>query len=229
MKIERLEEVDSTLRYIKRYLDGDEDVIITAKRQTGGMGTKGRSFASDEGGVYFTALTFYDLPAKDAFRVMAHAAVTVCRTAEEFGVLPEIKWPNDVLVNKRKLAGILIENTFSGDRLRCSTVGIGLNAENDVSALGGIAISLTEAAGKRVSEEAAREALIRHFLKDSSFDEYRSYVRFLGEEVRVIEGEREFTALAKEITADGRLVIEKRGSLRTLSAAEISLRLEGMK
>lgn len=226
MKIELLEETSSTNDYIKRYLEREENTIVSAKRQTGGKGTKGRSFLSDEGGVYFSALTFYhELPSADAFRVMTHSAVAVCRTAEAFGVFPEIKWANDVLAGGRKLAGILIENVFRGVFLHASIVGIGLNAENDVSALSGIAVSLTELAGRKISADEARETLIKEYSKESTFEDYLSRVRFLGRTVRVTEGDRQYEAVAKEILCDGRLLIEEGGALRALSSAEISIKL----
>lgn len=226
MKIELLEEISSTNDYIKRYLEREENTIVSANRQTGGKGTKGRSFLSDEGGVYFSALTFYkNVPACDAFRVMTHAAVAVCRTAESFGVFPEIKWANDVFAGGRKLAGILIENVFRGALLYASIVGIGLNAENDVSALGGIAVSLSELAGRKISADEARETLIKEYLRESTFEDYLSRVRFLGRTVQVTEGERQYFATAKEILGDGRLLIEENGALRALSAAEIGIKL----
>lgn len=225
MKIELLEETTSTNDYIKRYLNDEENVIVSAKRQTGGKGTKGRSFLSGEGGVYLSALTFYkNFPAGDAFRVMTHAAVAASRAAERFGVSPEIKWANDVFVNGRKLAGILIENIFRGANLHASIVGIGLNAGNDVSSLGGIAVSLSELAGRSISADEARKALIEEYQRESSFEEYLARVRFLGRTVRVTEGEREYFATAKEILGDGRLLIEEDGNLRALSAAEISIK-----
>ncbi|MDE6058499.1 MAG: biotin--[acetyl-CoA-carboxylase] ligase [Clostridia bacterium] len=226
MKIEHLTQVDSTNLYIRRYLPAGENVIVTADMQTGGKGTKGRGFLSDRGGVYLSALTFYSgFPAEQAFRVMAHAAVSVCRTAEAFGVVPEIKWANDVFVSGRKLSGILIENGFSGSELKWSIVGIGVNAENDLSQLRSIAVSLTEAAGRHITAEEAREKLIENYCKPSSFEEYLSYIRFLGNTVYVTEGEKNYRATALRILSDGRLEIDDGDKVRALSAAEISLKL----
>ena len=225
MKIELLEEVSSTNDYIKKYLDGGEDVIVCARRQTGGKGTKGRSFLSNEGGVYLSALTFYEnLPVQEAFKIMIHAATAVCKTAERFGVIPEIKWPNDVLVNGRKLCGILIENNLSGGKVRSSVVGMGLNVRNDVSDLGGVAVSLAELLPMPLSMEEVRTVLIENYCNQTSFEEYVSYVRFLGKEISVIENDRTYSAVACRILPDGRLEIEKNGEKRALSAAEISIR-----
>ncbi len=226
MKIEYLGETGSTNEYIRRYLGGRENVIVCARRQTGGKGTKGRSFLSNEGGVYLSALFFYEkLPASRAFEVMAHSAVAVCRTAEAFGVQPEIKWANDVLAGHKKLCGILIENGVKGEFLDHSIIGIGLNAENDVSALGGIAISLSEAAGRRVTADEARQKLIEELLRPSAFADYLARVKFLGREVTVEENGRLFSAVAEEILPDGRLVVKNAEGVRRLSSAEITLKL----
>ncbi len=224
MKIEYLDEVDSTNSYIRRYLDVGEDVIVCARRQTGGRGTKGRSFCSEEGGVYLSALTFYrDLPVSRAFRIMTHSAVSVCRTAKAFGAEVQIKWPNDVFAAGRKLSGTLIENVFAGDKVRCSIVGIGLNVNNDVSALGGIAVALSELVG-RVKTEEVRDELIANLMRRDDFSDYLSFVRFLGKEITVIEGEKSYPAVAREVSEDGRLIVDAGGQTHALSAAEISVR-----
>ena len=223
MKIELLDEVGSTNDYIKRYLNGGENVIVCAKRQTGGRGTKGRSFLSEAGGVYLSALTFYEnLLASDAFWIMTHAAVSVCKTAKQFGAVPQIKWPNDILLNGKKLCGILIENCLRGRFVRASIVGIGLNVCNDLSPLNGIAASLSEVA-PAITVEEARDALIENYQRKSTFEEYLSFVRFLGKEVRVIDSV-EYVAVARRILSDGRLEVEASGAMRTLSAAEISIK-----
>lgn len=228
MKIELLSSVGSTNEYIRRYLSGGEDVVVCADEQTGGKGTKGRAFLSGKGGVYLSALTFYErFPAAQSFRVMMHAAAAVCRAAERFGVSARIKWPNDVLSGGKKLSGILIENVLSGKFLRASIVGIGLNAENDLTSLGGIAVSLTEAAGRRVSAAEAREALIGELFRRTQPQEYFSRLAYLGEEVFITErgGTQRVTAL--RVTEDGRLCVRTaEGELRLLSAAEVSIRAE---
>lgn len=226
MKIELLAEVGSTNDYIRRYLGGGEDVFVCAERQTGGKGTKGRSFLSEEGGVYLSALTFYDgLPAEEAFRVMAHAAVAVCRTARAFGADPEIKWANDVLAAGRKLCGILIENELSGGKVRASIVGMGLNVFNPLTGLERVAVRLADVA-RVPSVAAVREKLIEAYLQPSDFGEYLSYVRFLGRRIRVCEGGGTYEAIARRILPDGRLEVGTEKGIRALSAAEISIRLE---
>ena len=224
MKRVYLGEVSSTNDYLKQFLAGGEDMIVCAERQTGGRGTKGRSFLSEEGGVYLSALTFYNgFPAERAFEIMAHAAVAVCKTVEAFGIKPEIKWCNDVLAGGRKIAGILIENTLSDGAVRASIVGIGLNVSNALDGLSGIAVNMRELLPAPPAAEEVREALIGNLLAPSAFSDYLSYVKFLGKRVQVTENGRQYEATAREILPDGRLLIES-GGLRALSSAEIAIK-----
>ena len=72
VKIEWLDEIDSTNDYAKKRRADKENLVVVAKRQTGGRGTKGRSFSSGKGGVYLSMLTFYkEFPAKNAFQIIA--------------------------------------------------------------------------------------------------------------------------------------------------------------
>lgn len=226
MRIELLDTVNSTNEYIKRYLPAGENAIVCARCQTDGRGTKGRRFLSDAGGVYLSALTFYDeLPAGQAFRVMMHAAVAACRTAEAFGVKAQIKWPNDIFAHDRKLAGILIENVVADGCIRASIAGIGINAENDVSALDGTAISLSEAAGRRIAADRARDALIENLMRTyvALADDYAARSCVPGHTVTVEENGKTYAAFARRVLGDGRLEIEEGGRMRTLSAAEIRI------
>lgn len=226
MKIEILDEIDSTNEYIKRYLPLKEDRIVVALKQTGGRGTKGRSFLSNAGGVYLSALRFYEnFPAKNAFRIMAHAATSVCKTAEEFNLSAEIKWPNDVYLSGKKLAGILVENAIEGEKVKSSVVGIGMNVCNDLKGLDDIAISLSMLSEKEISCEEARGILIKKLQEKSSFSDYLNRVRFLGRKVLVTEGEETYFAKAIAITSDGRLEAERGEKRVLLSAAEISLKI----
>ena len=222
MKIEHLRSVGSTNDYIKQFIKNREDIAVFADVQTDGRGTKGRKFLSDIGGVYLSVLTFpKNLVAEESFRIMMHAAVSVCRTAEHFSVRPEIKWPNDVRAAGRKLAGILIENGISGGIIDYSIVGIGLNINNDLSSLD-VAVSMKELGASPTVEEADN-VLLENYLRPSTYEEYLTYVRFFGEKIDVIEGEKHYTAIARNILPDGRLEVEQDGCRRALSCAEIIL------
>lgn len=226
MKIIELEEVDSTNEFLKR---GGfcEDTVVTAKRQTAGRGTKGRSFVSEDGGLYLSTLRFYDnFLASDAFRIMVNCSVAVCRTLEKFGVPAVIKWANDVLVGGRKICGTLIENTFSNGYITRSIVGTGVNVNNEIPPdLKDIAVSMREFSGKTFSVESVREELVKNMRKTYSIADYTAYIDWFGREVtlKTDEGEKRVTALG--VTEEGRLLVDWCGNMLEISSAEVSLRL----
>lgn len=226
MKIIELEEVDSTNNFCKRY-QGSEDITVTAARQSGGRGTKGRSFSSEEGGLYVSVMRFYkNFSAENAFKIMLSACVAVCKTLENFGVSPVIRWANDVLVNGRKICGTLIENTFSGAYITRSIVGIGINVNNTIPAeLKEIATSLSAELKKELSLTAVKGTLLRNLEKDYSIADYKKYINWLGKEVTLKTGEESITATAVDIAEDGRLIVETDGEIKKISSAEVSLRL----
>lgn len=225
MKILRFEEISSTNEFAKEKRLEREDLLILAKRQTGGKGTKGRSFSSNEGGVYLTKLVFYEnFPAKDAFLIMARAAVAVCKTLEKFSLSPKIKWANDVFVADKKICGILIENVFSGNKISSSVIGVGLNVNNLLpDDLKEIATTMREQAGKELDFSAVESALIENLNKNFSMEEYLSRVGYLNEEVCLRIGETLIPATPVCVEKDGALVVEIGGEKRRVFSGEVSL------
>lgn len=227
MKIIRFEEIDSTNLYAKAHRAEGEDLVVTAKIQTGGMGTKGRSFSSNEGGVYLTRLTFYkNFPSSEAFKIVVNASVAVCRTLERFGLSPLIKWPNDIYVQDKKICGISTENTFSGDNVSNSVVGIGLNVNNALpEELRDIAVSMRTASGFEFDRTEVESVLIEETDKDFSMEEYLSRVGYLNREVTLIFGDKRIPAYAVSVDSQGGLIVEISGEKRRVTAAEVSLRV----
>lgn len=225
MKIVRFEEISSTNDYAKEQKKAGENLIVLAKRQTGGKGTKGRSFSSNEGGVYLTKLVFYkDFPAAKAFLVMARTAVAVCKTLEEFGLSPVIKWANDVFVDNRKICGILIENSFSCSKISSSIIGVGLNVNNELPPeLREIAISMREAVGREQDFSAVETRLIQNLNEPYDFLEYRERVGFLNREVTLVQGEKRACAIPLCVEEDGALTLSVDGEIKKVYAGEVSL------
>lgn len=226
-KIIELDEVNSTNEYIK-LLRSEEDVIVTAKRQTAGKGTKGRSFISDEGGVYVSALKIRkNFDFAKAFSIMITSCVSVCRTVEFYGFKPVIKWSNDVLVGGRKISGTLIENTLLSGNICRSIVGIGLNVNNTFSGeLKDIATSMSEQAGCAFDVDEVRKTLIENLDREYSVGDYKKYIDWFGKQVMLIkEGERTL-ATALDVDDVGRLIVSVGGQVMHLSSGEISLRLK---
>ncbi len=225
MKVVRFEKIGSTNDYAKEMQKYGKDLLIIAKSQTGGKGTKGRSFSSNEGGVYLTKLVFYkDFLAKDAFLVMARTAVAVCKTLECFSLSPKIKWANDVFVEDKKICGILIENVFSGNKLSSSIIGVGLNVNNELpSELVEIATTIKAVKGKELELEQVESKLISYLDEAFSMNEYLERVGYLNEEVTLKIGEKCVPATPVCVEEDGGLIVEIDGKREKVFSGEVSL------
>ena len=221
---EQFNEISSTNDYLKsRRIDGKNRIAV-AKQQSGGRGTKGRSFISSEGGLYLSTLTFYDnFPADRAFEIMQNTAAAVCETLKVLGVKSQIKWPNDIFAGGRKICGILIENTFSGKNITSSVVGLGLNIYNELpQELKEIATTVLEQTGKRYEVKQAEEILLS-FLQKGVKDKYESYLGFIGEEVRLLSGEKEFSGIVLGVDKQGNLLARVGGKDCVFASAEVQI------
>ena len=221
------DEISSTNDYVKGLRALGQDAIVTADKQTGGRGTKGRSFSSGVGGVYATKLTFYrDFSAKDAFKIMAGAAVAVCETLAFYGLKPVIKWVNDIYVNDKKICGILIENVFSGNMVSSSIVGIGINVCNVLpKELETIAITMAQIMKNPPTVEQVRQRLLANLSAQKGIDEYLARIGYMGERAVLICGEESIPVTLLSVDNEGGLWVEIDGEKRRFAAAEVSLRL----
>lgn len=185
-----------------------EDTAIIAREQTGGKGTKGRSFSSPRGGVYLSLVRYYTCKAENSFSLMIASCMAVVKTLELYGVSAGVKWPNDVFLNGKKICGILIKNSFEGENVKKSITGIGVNVNNDIPKdLADIAINLKSVVGEVDIDEFCKR-LIENLYADYSVDEYRSRNIVLGKEITVIKNGESRKAVAEDIAADGSLVLK---------------------
>ncbi len=112
--------------------DSLSEGILIAKRQSRGRGRLGRSFASPEGGLYLSLLTSRLAPGASVLGVTPAAALAVRRAIlRVFGLGCSIKYPNDLLLDGKKVCGILCESVSEGDRF-CVVIGVGINVFSDV-------------------------------------------------------------------------------------------------
>lgn len=133
----RFSELQSTNSYLKENYQGKPQfTVVTADFQTAGRGQRGNSWESERGKNLLFSMLFYPtvaIPPMQQFQISKAVAVGTVEALEELlqGVEhPEvcIKWPNDIYIGNRKVAGILIENSLAGaDRIDHSIIGIGLN------------------------------------------------------------------------------------------------------
>lgn len=237
------EQLDSTNTYAKSAAQngGENGLVIIADEQTGGRGRLGRVFHSPKKGLYLTALLKPDLAPADIIPVTAMAAVAAMRAIERTcGVRPGIKWTNDLILNGRKVTGILTEMGVEGESgaLQYVVVGIGINA-NETAAdfspeLEYIATSLSMETGKAVNRTDLAAALIEELDHLSAalggdlseyLHIYRENCVTLGRDVRILGGGTERTAHAVSIDENFALVVQyESGTTETIRSGEVSVR-----
>lgn len=150
-----LPKCDSTQDECRRIANGQPGVLVTTLQQTHGRGRLGRSWADDQGAGVALTMSAPSLPPE---RLAVAAAVGVCEAVEQFAARRlGIRWPNDVMADSRKLAGILIEQ--SGD---IALIGVGVNVNQTTwpSDLAGIAISLAQLVGAPIERPAVTAAVV---------------------------------------------------------------------
>ncbi|MCD6551782.1 biotin--[acetyl-CoA-carboxylase] ligase [Thermotoga sp.] len=162
-KIVSFETIDSTNRFLKenfsRYPDG---TVVVALEQTSGYGRNKRRWHSPRGGLWFSVL-FKPRKRVELVFYTKVFSVAIVKTLETLKVRAGIKWPNDVYIYGRKLAGILTEGIFEGKKPMAIVVGVGMNVNNEIpDELKTRAISLEEILGKEVSLMRLMEAILKN-------------------------------------------------------------------
>lgn len=144
--------------------EADEGTVVVAERQSAGRGRQGRSWVSQPGNLLLSVL-FRPDPAHLPFISIIGGLAAARAVRKVAGLDPRIKWPNDLMLNGRKAAGILAESAVEGHRVCYAVLGIGLNVALDPAAdeaISAIAVSVNEAAG----QEIPRETLFRQLLME---------------------------------------------------------------
>jgi BirA family transcriptional regulator, biotin operon repressor / biotin---[acetyl-CoA-carboxylase] ligase len=173
--------------------------VVIAERQTAGRGQSGRVWQSPAGGLYLSAILRPALPIVDVPPMTLAIGIGVCDAVRSTGAPCTLKWPNDVLVRGRKVAGVLVETQSQGNRLESVVVGIGINLQGELpEAVAGTGISLAEASGGPIE----REAFITQLLADLE----RWIDRYVGVGIEAVIPawqERMATGLEARATIDG--------------------------
>lgn len=233
--------VDSTQAAARRHVlaGGCAPALFVADTQTGGRGRLGRSFYSPaDTGVYMTLLLDVTEDAQaDVAHITSAVAVAVAATAEKYAkVRCQIKWVNDILINGRKVCGILAESFFANGR-RYVGIGVGVNLSTsffpeDISALA-CSLCPSGSAPDRGELTLALNAGIYDIYQkvrsgDTSYmSEYKSRSAVLGRQVTFIRNGASYDGLAVDIDENGGLVIAVDGNETvTLTGGEISLRIK---
>ena len=238
-----LDETDSTNSYLKReaLAGAPHGTVAAANSQTAGRGRMSRSFRSPPGkGVYLSVLLRPQLPPAELMGVTGMTAVAICNAVERAaGVRPGIKWTNDLVLNGRKLCGILTELALEGETglTQSLVIGAGVNVSHTPEDFGPevapMATSLTQE-GFPVARAALAAAMIEELYRlsealsgdtDAWVDAYRRDCVNLGKRVQLLWTDRRTEAEAVDVDRQFGLVVRlPDGTLTTVRTGEVSVR-----
>lgn len=240
--LEVLDEVVSTNTYLlKAAANGAPHVSCTvAHIQTGGRGRRGRAWVSQLGAsLTFSLLWRFDCGAMGLSGLSLAIGVGLMRALTECGVSnAQLKWPNDVLVDNKKLAGILIDLQGDMDGPSAAIIGVGINVNLPESVLNNIdqpAIDVVSAGNANINQSELLGTVLRHFVDVlSSFekdgflsvrDEWIKHHAYHNQPVRMLLPDgRNVVGNVTGVADDGILLVETALGLQRFSAGEISLR-----
>lgn len=235
--------VDSTNTYLKRAAaDGAPDgTIAVAAEQTAGRGRRGRTFQSAaDKGIYLSVLLRPQRKADSLLPLTGLCAAAMCNAVEHAcGVRAQIKWTNDLLLNGKKLCGILTELGMENGALSYVIIGIGINvshkAEDFEGEVAAIATSLERELGKTVSKNGLAAAMIEELDKlytalqngDTAtyLAAYRRDCVTIGKEVQLLWQDVHEKVRALDVDEEFGLIVQREnGAVETVRTGEVSVR-----
>ena len=173
-KVIILEEVTSTNEYLKQYYRQlPDETVVLAKRQTQGKGRQNRTWKSEVGNVYMSILK-KGIKRDLIFQELMNVSVSIVRLLKNLNIKATIKYPNDILVNTKKISGILMESS-GYHTLDYLVIGIGLNVgQTDFKELSHKATSILNETGTEVEVKAVADTLLSILQEDK--DVYKEYI-----------------------------------------------------
>jgi len=224
-KIHYFHEVGSTMDIARELArKGCPDfTVLVAGSQKQGRGRLNRVWLSSEGGLWFSIVIRPKIPPEMSCRINFCASLTLVKTLRRmFGIDAMVKWPNDILVDEKKITGMLSEMEADGDKVPFVNIGIGINVNNDPSVEEPKASSLKKILGREVSGKE----LLAEFLDDfearmnsgdfeNVISQWKEYSITLNRQVKIVTTHETSEGTAVNVDEDGALILRlDDGSLR---------------
>ncbi len=238
-KIFAFETIDSTNACARTLGDVDtsEGAVVVADFQTNGRGRLGRTWVSEpESNLLFSVLLRPMVKVELAGLLTLYASAAVARAIEKCISEPvECKWPNDLLLHKRKFCGILLENSFQQSGLGYAIVGVGINVNQRALPpdIAGKATSLARETGKEYDRKTIFQAVLTELdvlyesARKGDFDlivaDWTKRCQMFGKSVTVQQHDHMIEGTALRLNHDGGLVISTTAGTQTVYAGDVTL------
>ncbi len=214
--------------------------VVIADRQTKGKGRLGRRWISPEGKNLYMSFALKPSIIPKYATLMTLTSVVACTTAlrRVTGIPVKIKWPNDMLIDHKKVGGILTEMKFEGEKIKAAVVGVGINInmnEDDIpEEIKEIATSLRICKGEEFSRATIAVEVIKEFDKwyqllekknrKTIIDRWMQLSGTIGRQVKIVLTDRELIATAEAIDEEGRLIVKlSDGTYEKICAGDVTL------
>lgn len=237
-EIHYFREVDSTNEVAKELAKegAPEGTVVIAEKQRKGKGRGGKLWISPIGGAWMSIILRPDTLPINAPQLTFTAGVAAAKTIkEEYGIPVGIKWPNDILIEDKKVCGILTEISTERDSIDYIIAGIGIDANVDLDLLPPELREETTSLKSVLEEEISRMKLVRKFLENfeetyNQFNQgnfqkilqkWRKYSKTIGSNVEIRKGTEVIQGEAVGVNREGALILElKDGSLKKIISGE---------
>ena len=212
-----------------------EGTAVVADRQTTGRGRLKRAWVSPQGNIAVTIVLY---PARKNLHFLTMlASLAVLHSIEKTtGLKCQLKWPNDVLINNKKVCGILLESQAASDSVDYAIVGIGINVNmklSDYPEISAIATSLADETGEEVSRLVLlcnlflemEKLYLRLQVGETPLAQWSDNLITLGKNINVRFGDDVFEGIAESVAGDGSLMLRcVDGKLLKFMAGDVTLR-----
>jgi len=211
-------ELESSNDFLKNLgRDGaNEGTIVVAKKQTKGRGRMGREWVSPDGGIYMSILVRPQIHPSEIVKLTLLTAVAIVKTLQElYNLNAKIKWPNDIMINDKKVAGVLSEMEAEAEKANFVVIGIGIDVNCDVE-VEYPTTSLKEELGKTIDLTSLIQGLLIRFEdyyrefkinQETFLKEYKQNSGTIGRKVKVTGLKDEIEGTAVDIDMDGGLMV----------------------
>lgn len=218
-----------------------EGTVVISEEQIGGRGRLGRTWVSPKfKGIWMSIILKPNIEPMEASKVTQIAAASVCMSINKLGLNSAIKWPNDIILNNKKICGILTEMSGELNKVNYIIVGIGINVNMESEDFPGdiknIATSIKIESGKKVKRKELVASIFNNF--ETLYDEFiksgtieksinicRENSALIGKQVKIIKRSEEVFAKAIGLTEDGELMVEYNdGKVDKIVSGEVSVR-----
>lgn len=232
-KIVHIDETDSTNRWLKDH--GEGTMVVATDYQTAGKGCGSNAWESERGkNLTFSMLIHPDgITAREQFHITEAVSVALCKTLQPYIYNKvEIKWPNDIYVEDRKLCGILIENRLQGNVIVDCIIGIGLNVNQRVFLSDAPnPVSMYQLTGQELDRDELLKAFIENLDQEwqnkTNGSEYRELLYRKGKDGLYEAKTGRFVAKLTDVLPDGRLLlVDEEGKEHTYAFKEVSFIIE---